>query len=178
MKKLQQALPARLHHFAYATNDQEATRRFYEDIIGLPLLATCIEDQYAVGEWAEIRQSFYGLGDGCALAFVTFSDPQKQEAWRASQHSMLVRISLAVDQATKDEIVGRLKQARRGMFSVDRGGCPSLYVRDPNGLLLEFTVDPLMPAEPRKRRRHPGYHFATSTGNRALANAKRGTSTS
>lgn len=140
--KLRQAPPTRLHHFAYATNDQEATRHFYEDIIGLPLLATCIEEQYAVGEWAEISQSFYGLGDGGALAFVTFSDPQKQQAWCTSQHSMFVRISLAVDQSTRDEIVGRLKEARRGMFSVDQGGCPALYVRDPNGLLLELTVDP------------------------------------
>lgn len=143
--RLRQGLPARLHHFAYATHDQEATRHFYEDIIGLPLLATCIEEQYTGGGWAEVSQSFYGLGDGSALAFVTFSDPQKQEAWRASQHSTFVRISLAVDQSTRDEIVGRLKQARRGMFSVDHGGRPSLYVRDPNGLLLELAVDPLTP---------------------------------
>lgn len=150
--KLRPSTPARLHHFAYATDDQEATRRFYEDIVGLPLLATCVEEQYAAAEWVEVSQSFYGLGDGSALAFVTFSDPQKQEAWRAIQHSMFVRISLAVDRATRDEIAGRLKQARRGMFSVDRGGCPSLYVRDPNGLLLELSVDPLMPTESTRSR--------------------------
>lgn len=139
--KLRRAPATRSHHFAYATNDQEATRRFYEDIIGLPLLATCVEEQYTVGEWAEICQSFYGLGDNGALAFVTFSDPEKQAAWCTSQHSMFVRISLAVDRSTRDGIVGRLQEARRGMFSVDEGGCSSLYVRDPNGLLLEVTVD-------------------------------------
>lgn len=154
--KLRKALPTRLHHFAYATDDQEATRQFYEDIIGLPLLATTIEEQYAAAEWVEVCQSFYGLGDGSALAFVTFSDPQKQEAWRASQHSTFVRISLAVDESTRGEIAARLKQARRGMFSVDRGGCPSLYVRDPNGLLLELAVDPLMPVEsPNDWRKRP-----------------------
>src|SRR4051812_42480060 len=29
---------ARLHHNAWVTKDQEATRRFYEDLIGLPLV--------------------------------------------------------------------------------------------------------------------------------------------
>lgn len=141
-RRLPRAVPARVHHFAYATNDQEATRQFYEDIIGLPLLASRTEEQYTVGEWAEVNQSFFGLENGSALAFVTFSDPQKQEAWRASQHSTFVRISLTVDQSTRDEIVARLKKAGRGMFSVDHGGCPSLYVKDPNGLLLEVTVSP------------------------------------
>jgi glyoxylase I family protein len=32
--------PARLHHHAFVTTDQEATRRFYEDVVGLPLVAT------------------------------------------------------------------------------------------------------------------------------------------
>ena len=30
-------LPMRLHHTAYVTKDQEKTRQFYEDVIGLPL---------------------------------------------------------------------------------------------------------------------------------------------
>ena len=35
-----EALPLRLHHTAYVTRDQQATRAFYEDLIGLPLVAT------------------------------------------------------------------------------------------------------------------------------------------
>jgi len=31
-------LPNRLHHNAYVSRDLEATRKFYEDVIGLPLL--------------------------------------------------------------------------------------------------------------------------------------------
>jgi catechol 2,3-dioxygenase-like lactoylglutathione lyase family enzyme len=31
-------LPSRLHHTAYVTKDQEKTRQFYEDIIGLPFV--------------------------------------------------------------------------------------------------------------------------------------------
>ncbi|MFZ9706095.1 MAG: VOC family protein, partial [Ilumatobacteraceae bacterium] len=35
--------PVRLHHTAYLTKDLEATRKFYEDIVGLPLVATWSE---------------------------------------------------------------------------------------------------------------------------------------
>ena len=38
------ALPLRLHHNAYVCADPERTRHFYEDILGLPLLATWIEE--------------------------------------------------------------------------------------------------------------------------------------
>lgn len=34
------SVPTRLHHTAYVTRDLEATRRFYEDLIGLPMIAT------------------------------------------------------------------------------------------------------------------------------------------
>ena len=37
-------LPSRLHHTAYETKDLEATRHFYEDIIGLPLVAKPVAD--------------------------------------------------------------------------------------------------------------------------------------
>ena len=37
------ARPTRLHHYAFPTKDQEATRAFYEDMIGLPLVATWSE---------------------------------------------------------------------------------------------------------------------------------------
>ena len=47
-------LPSRLHHTAYVTNDLEATRKFYEDIIGLPLLATWCEKDDAVRRRAHL----------------------------------------------------------------------------------------------------------------------------
>lgn len=35
--------PMRLLHNAFITDDQEATRKFYEDVIGMPLVATWAE---------------------------------------------------------------------------------------------------------------------------------------
>ena len=42
-------LPLRLHHHAFVTTDQAATRTFYEDIIGLPLIATWTEVEDLLG---------------------------------------------------------------------------------------------------------------------------------
>ena len=36
--------PNRLHHAAWVTLDSEATRHFYEDVLGVPLAATWCED--------------------------------------------------------------------------------------------------------------------------------------
>ena len=54
-------LPARLHHHAFLVSDQERTRHFYEDIIGLPLRATWIESTEYNGDHLEYCHTFYGL---------------------------------------------------------------------------------------------------------------------
>jgi hypothetical protein len=43
-------LPERLYHHAYVCADQERTRRFYEDVLGLPLIATWIEREEYEGQ--------------------------------------------------------------------------------------------------------------------------------
>ena len=60
-------LPSRLHHNAYVTKDQEATRAFYEDLIGLPLVATWSEADELFGAKRVYCHTFFGLGDGSAL---------------------------------------------------------------------------------------------------------------
>ena len=48
--RLLRHLPERLHHHAYVCADQERTRRFYEDVLGLPLIATWIEREEYEGQ--------------------------------------------------------------------------------------------------------------------------------
>lgn len=134
-------LPLRLHHHAYTTEDHEINRHFYEDILGLPLKAMWIERERIDGEDVDLGHAFYELGDGSSLAFFNFSDPKKQEAWQAKQQSLFVHISLLVEKSTQDEIAQRLADAEMASFRMDHGFCQSLYIRDPNGLMLEFTVD-------------------------------------
>ena len=72
-------LPSRLHHNAYVTKDQEATRAFYEDLIGLPLLATWSEADELFGAERVYCHTFFGLGDGSALAFFQFANEDDQD---------------------------------------------------------------------------------------------------
>jgi glyoxylase I family protein len=139
--KLLKKQPMRMHHHAYTTDDHERNRQFYEGVLGLPLTAMYVERELIQGEWVELGHAFYGIGDGSALAFFNVADPVKQAAWRAKEQSLFVHISFLVDQSTQGEIDARLQAAGFASFILPHGFCKSLYVRDPNGLMLEFTVD-------------------------------------
>jgi glyoxylase I family protein len=138
-------LPQRLHHNAYVTRDQEATRRFYEDLIGLPLLATWCEADELFGAERVYCHTFFGLGDGSALAFFQFANPDDQALFGPSMpDTPFTHIALAVDVETQAAIADRLAEAgyqEPDTFVLEHGYCRSLYARDPNGLLVEFTVD-------------------------------------
>src|SRR5690606_21371116 len=62
-------LPLRLHHHAWVTKDQEANRRFFEELLGMPLVATWCERTHnpEAGRELEYCHTFYALGDGGAL---------------------------------------------------------------------------------------------------------------
>jgi glyoxylase I family protein len=137
--------PIRLHHHAAVTDDQEATRRFYEDVIGMPLVATWTETDELFGATRTYCHTFYALADGSALAFFQFADPADQEQFKTEINFTPFRhVALAVDQETQDAIRQRLADAgyeEPVTFVLNHGYCVSLYVLDPNDLILEFTVD-------------------------------------
>jgi glyoxylase I family protein len=134
-------LPIRLHHHAYTTVDHEETRKFHEDVLGLPRKAMWIERERIDGEDVDLGHAFYALGDGNFLEFFNFSYPEKQRAWKAKEQSLFVHISLLVEQTTPKEIRRRLLSAGLIPFTMEHGFCHSLCIKDPNGLILEFTVD-------------------------------------
>lgn len=138
-------LPSRLHHNAYVTKDQEATRAFYEDLIGLPLIATWSEQDELFGAERVYCHTFFGLGDGSALAFFQFANQEDADLFDPElTPSPFRHIALKVSGDLQDAIAGRLEEAGwkpRGTFVLDHGYCRSLYTEDPNGLLIEFTVD-------------------------------------
>jgi glyoxylase I family protein len=138
-------LPMRLHHHAFVTRDQEQNRVFYEEIIGMPLVATWTE----VGEMDDgehlFCHTFYELADGSALAFFQFADQEDQDRFGPDlPPSPFRHIALAVDAITQSAIGERIAAAgivEPRTFLIDHGYCVSLYITDPNGLLLEFAVD-------------------------------------
>lgn len=138
-------LPSRLHHTAYVTKDLEATRVFYEDIIGLPLLATWCESDMLFGAERTYCHVFFGLADGGALAFFQFAKPEDAEQFGPKMpFTPFHHIALKVDAEVQAGIEQRLKAAgyeAPQMFVLEHGYCRSLYATDPNGMIVEFTVD-------------------------------------
>ena len=139
------SLPSRLHHTAYVSRDLEATRKFYEDVIGLPLLATWCEKDMLFGAERTYAHCFFGLGDGGALAFFQFAEAGDQEQFGPKMpFSPFHHIALRVDKETQDGIEKRLKEGgfkEPQSFVLEHGYCRSVYVTDPNGMIVEFTMD-------------------------------------
>ena len=136
-------LPSRLHHTAYVTKDLEATRKFYEDVIGLPLVATWCEVDELFGAKRTYCHCFFGLGDGSALAFFQFANEEDQKLFGPEiPESPFNHIALNVDAETQQGIEERIKAAGlKDSYVLDHGYCRSVYVKDPNGMIVEFTLD-------------------------------------
>ena len=140
-----EALPLRLHHNAYVCADQERTRQFYEDILGLPLTHFIRQDEY-VGSSGErvdrFAHVFFELADGRSLAFFDLGDDVAAEPSpntpRWCNHMALEVASLA-----------HLEKARKGLEAagvkvvgpIDHDGwVKSIYFFDPNGARMELTT--------------------------------------
>jgi glyoxylase I family protein len=138
-------LPSRLHHTAYVTRDLEATRRFYEELIGLPLVATWCEKDELFGADRVYCHVFFALADGGALAFFKFLNPEDEALFGPKLPATpFHHIALKVDKETQHGIENRLAAAdykEPQTFVLEHGYCRSVYVTDPNGLILEFTLD-------------------------------------
>jgi glyoxylase I family protein len=135
----------RLHHVAYVVEDQERTRHFYEDVVGLPLIAAWAE----VGEFnalpgkkVEMCHTFFGLGDGSALAFFAFAEPSDYEKAKIQNRNGFTHAAIAVSREAQLEVKERLESAGYPTRFIDHGYCLSLYVNDPDHMSLEFTCDP------------------------------------
>jgi len=138
--KLGVKTPNRLHHAAWVTRDQEATRHFYEDILGIPLAAAWCERGMRdpqTGKEREYVHTFFAMGDGGALAFFQYADQDE----RPVELNSPGHLAFECDAQTQSELVERLKANGFEPRVTDHGYCVSMYVTDPNNLRLEFTVD-------------------------------------
>jgi catechol 2,3-dioxygenase-like lactoylglutathione lyase family enzyme len=136
-------LPSRLHHTAYVSKDLEATRHFYEDILGLPLVATWCEQEELFGKERTYCHCFFGLADGSALAFFQFAEDSDQKEFGPELAASPFRhVALNVDEETQAELEKRIKDAGlEATYVLEHGYCRSVYVVDPDGMIVEFTRD-------------------------------------
>jgi catechol 2,3-dioxygenase-like lactoylglutathione lyase family enzyme len=121
-----------LHHNAYRCCDSEETRSFYEDFLGLRFVSA-----FEIDEGRGLH-SFFEMDDGSCLAF--FEVPGRPFDFK-HQDSLDLHIALGVE---PDAFERMLEKARsegvevRG--PVDHGFVRSIYMRDPNGYVVELTA--------------------------------------
>lgn len=130
----------RLHHNAYRCRDSEETRQFYEGILGLKLANGIAVDAARKGQPVRAFHSFYELDDGSFLAF--FEVIQEQDDFVFEEQSDFdLHIALTVaDLATLRAY--RRRATENGLTvrgPVDHKMCLSIYMRDPNGYVIELA---------------------------------------
>jgi len=133
--------PYRLHHNAYVVADQERTRAFYEGVLGFPLVAFWIESNMFQGELVVLSHAFYAMQDGSALAFFNFADEKMQAKFASPETQVFNHIALVVDRPMQETLQKRLEDIKYEKFTIEHGYCHSLYIQDPDGLRVEFTLD-------------------------------------
>ncbi len=145
-------LPSRLHHNAFVVKEHEVNRRFFEDLLGIPLVATWCEKNFSAELQREVEfcHTFFAMADGGALAFFQFADPELYEMTQAKQPPKIGRydhIAFKAEPQTYDELKQRLERGGEKYRETNHGYCKSIYVSSPDGLIVEFTQDPEDAAE-------------------------------
>ena len=134
----------RLHHHAYPVADQEVTRHFMEDLLGIPLVAAWTEDVHDEGaefDGMEFCHTFYELADGSALAYFQMAPPY-DKYFLIGKTNLMDHIALETDADTQEEIHQRLLADGVSHYIQDHGYVKSLYVDSPDGLMVEVCADP------------------------------------
>ena len=163
------------NHIDLATRDMEATRAFYEDVLGFPLVRA---DLVEIGDDGLLRHYFFDIGGGQLIGFMSGQDVKgylKDFDTSINGGLGLARgvYHFAFDADSEDDL-HRIKQhlSDKGVKvrgPVDHEGwSKSIYFQDPNGLVLEvchltrrFEADD---AIPRVRFRREGRHKLSPSG--------------
>lgn len=153
-----------LHHVAYATKDCEATRHFYEDLMGFPLLYTETTVHPETGSW--LRHLFFDIGPDDAgnteaMAFFEVHNVGEQPGYTTDVSDgvgLPVWVNHVAFRATEEMQQGlRERMDAAGiqpLMDMDHGWCHSLYYVDPNGIMVEFCRDtPGFTPNPEEARR-------------------------
>lgn len=127
-----------LHHNAYRCRDSEETRVFYEGFLGLKLTHALRIGETKTGRSVQALHTFFEMGDGSSLAF--FEVPETPFTFKP-QSDFDLHIALEVDAITLDAMAAKARAAGMELRGpVDHGFIHSIYLRDPNGYVVELTA--------------------------------------
>jgi glyoxylase I family protein len=130
-----------MHHHAHACWDSEETRHFYEDILGMPLVATVVLEDPLRDDGSRYCHTLFEMADGNVLAFFEHTSlfHPKHFTARSGFHR---RVVLEVEgDAVVRQFKCKLDAAGVTNVLMDHGESLSLRFNDPNGLILEFIAN-------------------------------------
>lgn len=138
-------LPAKgFHHLSFATKNLEATRHFYEDLFGFPMVR-CETERWEEG-W--MKCAFFDIGRGSFIAFFAFENVGECPVWHTNFDTPLGQpkwSTHAAFRATHEEVrsvTSRMEaDGIKPLMEMSHGWCFSIYWIDPNGIAVELCVD-------------------------------------
>ena len=126
-----------LHHLTAVVRDLDRTAAFYRDVLGLQLVRQAHSD-----DDPNARHWWFSLGAGGAGRLISFLEypslPAGTVGTGSVQHFAFCVGSVEEQDAWREYLRGRGVQTT-DVF--DRGGLRSIYVRDPDGHVVEIAVD-------------------------------------
>jgi catechol 2,3-dioxygenase-like lactoylglutathione lyase family enzyme len=142
-----------IRHHAYACWDSEETRHFYEDILGMPLIATVVVEDSPRGDGSSYCHTFFEIADGNTLAFFEHTSlvhPKHFNARSGSQRHVAFEVE---GDAAVRQFKRKLDAAGVANTLMNLGASLSLCFSDPNGLRLEFMAKARRSSEHEKASR-------------------------
>jgi glyoxylase I family protein len=130
-----------IRHHAYACWDSEETRHFYEDILGMPLVATIVLEDPLRADGSMCCHTFFEITDGTVLEFFEHTSlfHPKEFTARSCLHR---NVALEVEgDAIVRQFKRKLDAAGVTNMLTDHARSLSLRFNDPNGLILELMVN-------------------------------------
>jgi glyoxylase I family protein len=125
-----------VHHVALICRDVEETIRFYQDLLGFPLVEL-VENR----DYAGSSHFFFDIGNRNLLGFFDFpghDHPPFMETIGGVQH-----IALSVTAERFAAAKAKFDEVGLEYLGPDRGVENSLYLRDPNGIGIELYCEEL-----------------------------------
>jgi len=123
-------------HITVWGSNEEATLRFYRDLLGMPLVLRQpnLDDP-------DQTHLFFDTGDGRLLSFFVSDERTSNARPNPTQVGGVHHLCFSVDPERYEEVMAALDEAGKGYNVFDRGVFHSLYTRDHDGLVIELAAD-------------------------------------
>jgi catechol 2,3-dioxygenase-like lactoylglutathione lyase family enzyme len=129
-----------LHHLTLIVSDMERTIAFYRDLLGMAIVRDGASD-----DDPGTRHVWFGAADGAPGRLISAMEypqmPKASQGLGGAHHFALAVDSAEELEAWRDYLRG---QGVESTEVFERGGFSSIYLRDPDGQIIEIATRPLV----------------------------------